>query len=243
MNKTNLKEIFMGLQEQMYCKLSTNQKVLKHPVSKGDSTEVNWKEWFSTYLPKRYKADKAFIIDCDDNLSEQIDLVIYDQQYSPFAFNQDGEIYIPAESVYAVFEIKQVLNKKHIQYAGEKIESVRLLRRTSAQIPYAGGIYPPKKPFEIIGGIITQRSVWKESLGKGFEKYISDLSQNQRINIGCVLENGAFIIEYDKQASIIKSTKNEALIFFFLKLLIELQKRATVPAIDIECYAKALDSI
>ena len=72
------------------------------------------------------------MIDCKGNISDEIDMVIYDQQYSPFLFNRDTSLFIPAESVYAVLEIKQDLNKKHIEYAGRKASSVRLLHRTSA---------------------------------------------------------------------------------------------------------------
>ncbi|WP_164931376.1 hypothetical protein [Longirhabdus pacifica] len=39
-----------------------------------------------------------------------------------------------------------------------------------------------------------------------------------------------------------RSTKDEILIFFFLNLVNDLQKRGTVPAIDIKQYMKVLDS-
>ena len=42
--------------------------------------------------------------------SEQIDVVVFDRQYSPFIFNYEGQTIIPAESVYAVFEAKQTVN-------------------------------------------------------------------------------------------------------------------------------------
>lgn len=34
----------------------------------------------STYLSKRYCADKAFVIDSIGNISDEIDIVIYDRQ-------------------------------------------------------------------------------------------------------------------------------------------------------------------
>jgi len=46
-----------------------------------------------------------------------------------------------------------------------------------------------------------------------------------------------------KNDVLMKSTEEESLIFFFLKLLIELQSLGTTPAIDINCYGSALDSI
>lgn len=244
MNKIDLKQLFYDLQKQMITKLSTNRMSIMHPGAKGDASELNWIQWLKDYLPKRYCVDKAFIIDCENNISDQIDVVIYDQQYSPFVFNQDSVIYIPAESVYAVFEVKQELNKEYIEYAGKKAGSVRSLHRTSAPIPHAGGFYPPKPPGKIIAGILTLSSTWAEPLGPSLEEHIKNLPTNQGLDIGCCLQYGSFKVNYnDSQISIEKSTSEESFIYFFLKLLMELQKLATIPAMEIECYARALDSI
>lgn len=90
---------------------------------------------------KRYKVDKGIVIDSTGKQSEQIDLIIYDAQYSYLVFRQNDTLLIPAESVYAVFEVKQNLNKERIEYAGAKAKSVRELLRTSAPIKHAGGEY------------------------------------------------------------------------------------------------------
>ena len=60
-----------------------------------------------TYLPERYRADKAYVVDSKGAFSDQIDVVVYDRQYSPFIFTYENETIIPAESVYAVFEAKR----------------------------------------------------------------------------------------------------------------------------------------
>jgi hypothetical protein len=46
-------------------------------------------------------------------------------------------MYIPAESVYAVFEVKQDV-KGNIDYAAQKVESVRRLKRTSIEMVASG---------------------------------------------------------------------------------------------------------
>jgi hypothetical protein len=244
LSKIDIKSLFLSLQEQMTAKLSTNREMILHPGAKGDASELNWIEWFQKYLPKRYSVNKAFVIDCEGNISEQIDVVIYDQQYSPFIFNQDSVLYIPAESVYAIFEVKQELNKQYIEYAGEKAASVRRLKRTSAIIPHAGGHYAPKTPFTIQAGILTLSSSWNPPIGESLEAKLRRLPENQRLNLGCILQGGAFQVNYiNDSLHIEKSTPEESLIFFFLKLFEELQKMGTTPALDVECYAKALDSI
>ena len=162
-----------------------------------------------------------------------------------FVFNQDGAIYIPAESVYAVFEVKQELDKANFLYAAEKIKSVRLLNRTSAPIVHAGGeIHDPKPPFRIMGGVLTLDSGWADTFGKGFKNCVKSFDEHSQIDIGCVFEKASYTLTYQEESySLNTSQKEETLIYFFLKLLINLQKLGTVPAMDIEAYARAIKSI
>ncbi|MDR0979076.1 MAG: hypothetical protein LBL91_03985 [Lachnospiraceae bacterium] len=244
-NTVDIKELFYDLQKEMLDSYKTNNAI-KHMPSKGDNNEIIWIEWLRKYLPKRYSVDKAIIIDNNGYTSDQIDLVIYDMQYTPFVFNKGNMKYIPAESVYAVFEIKPTINKEYIEYAKNKIKSVRNLERTSASIHHAGGTFDPKKPHNIIGGILTNKVEWQKKFGKEFkENILSNANITNRIDLGIALEEGTFEITYDKdkKPQFFVSKKNEALITFFVKMIVTLQKCGTVPAIDITKYAKALDSI
>ena len=87
MNKIDLKQLFEGLQGQMQAQLSTNRDFITHPGSKGDALENAWIEWLRTYLPNRYSVDKAIVIDCEGNTSQQMDIVIYDNWFTPFIFS------------------------------------------------------------------------------------------------------------------------------------------------------------
>ena len=145
--------------------LETSRKVISHPGTKGEASELNWCNMLGKYLPARYRVSKAFVLDSEGQLSEQIDIAIYDRQYSPFLFNEDGALYVPAESIYAVFEVKQELNRSHVKYAGEKAASVRRLVRTTAPITHAGGVFEAKNPNPIIAGILCLESSWNPPLG------------------------------------------------------------------------------
>jgi len=236
-----MKELFLAMQQEMLSRLNLIREHVTHAPTKGGAVELNWIEFLSTYLPNRYCVDTAFIVDNTGARSDQIDLVIYDQQYSPFVFCQAGIKYIPAESVYAIFEVKQSLSKQHIEYAAEKAESVRKLKRTSMPIVHAGGTYPARPIFDIIVGIITTSSDWKPPFGKSFQDVMGTLNQSKMLNIGCALEGGSFLLKSD--GTIDTSSAEEALIFFFIKLFSLLQNLGTVPAMDIDLYSRALDSI
>jgi len=240
MNKKaiELTDLFKGLQEDMICRLTINRKI-PHSGAKGNATELRWLDFFSCYFPKRYNFSKGFVIDSNGNLSDEIDIIVYDRQYSPFFFNKDGILYIPAESVYAVFEVKQKIDKEYITYTGNKIESVRKLHRTSAPIAHAGGTYAPKPLAHIIGGILALDSGWDKLFDKELIDALNSLNARQEIDIGLALNSGSFIVNYYPTIQI-KPNKKDPLLFFMLHLFIKLQEVATVPAIEIQKYFKEL---
>lgn len=242
MEQIDLRDLFKGMQEQMLSSLELGRTQIKHNGEKGEATEESWRQWLRTYLPKRYKVDKAFVVDCEGNLSEQVDIVIYDSQYSYFVFKHEQVTYVPAESVYAVIEVKQSLTKTNIEYAGNKAESVRKLKRTSVEIPFAAGKYRPKPLHNILAGIVAIDSKWSDSLGDTFYKDICELTGDCRLDFGCALKQGSFWIDYIPDFCVKKSEDDEALLFLFLQLLMNLQSIGTVPAIDIKAYAKSLKS-
>ena len=242
MTQVDILKLFKNMQTQMESTLDLGRSSISHPGEMGEAAEESWRSWLRKYLPRRYCVDKAFVIDSEGNRSDQIDIVIYDGQYSYFVFKHEQVIYIPAESVYAVIEVKQNLNKAHIDYAGEKAASVRQLIRTSVEIPFVGGIYRPKPLHKIIAGIITIESDWKDPLGDTLKKNLKGLDDDHSIEFGCAIKHGSFWTQYSPQFRVHRSTADESLLFFFLELLKSLQTIGTVPAIDINEYAKVLHS-
>ena len=172
MPEIKLSDLYAEMQKEMLQKLQTGAFSLVHSGSKGDNTEANWIEWFRAYLPERYKVDNAIIIASTGKKSQQIDLVIYDAQYSYLVFHQGNTKLIPAESVYAVFKVKQELNKEYIEYAGEKAKSVRSLHRASARIKHAGGNYDPKPLHEVLAGVLTTRSTWASPISSNVKQFL-----------------------------------------------------------------------
>lgn len=249
-HKINLLKLFLGLQKAMSEKLKMLRENIDHEATKGDGCENIWIQFLESYLPKRYSVVKAKIVDYIGNTSDQIDVVIYDRQYTPFVLNDSGIKYIPAESVYAVFEAKQDVNKDQLEYASKKINSVRKLLRTSAPVIDRGEEKPAPVLFKIIGGFLCQDNCWRGTIGKSkhFREYIKKADENHIIDLGCVLNDRSFITEIDL-TDILKPVVNinfsadgETLIFFFLKLVAELQKLGTVRPIDLNKYIDQLKS-
>jgi hypothetical protein len=235
----SLQELLSDLHDDIEKRLHTARKSIGHPGSKGDASEGVWLELLQTYLPARYQAAKAFIVDSQGSFSNQIDVVIFDRQYSPFIFKFQGQTIIPAESVYAVFETKQTVNADLIKYSQDKIESVRKLHRTSLPIPHAGGVYPAKPPISIIGGILSFDSDWSPALGDSLTKALLNNQALGKLDIGCVAAHGYFCFDSQSSKYDIQEAGKPATAFLF-KLISQLQFSGTVPMIDIQAYSKWL---
>ena len=239
MNEWSLEKLLTSLHDDIQQRLETARKSLAHPGAKGDASENVWRDLFNSYLPKRYQAAKAHVVDSGGAFSDQIDVVIYDRQYSPFIFRYEEQTIIPAESVYAIFEAKQTLNKEHIKYAREKVASVRRLDRTSLPIPHAGGTYPPKPLIPIFGGLLTLESDWSPPLGEALHAALGDGNGDDHLDFGCAAAHGFFTFDGDAGAYRTHLGGKPATAFLF-NLISQLQFSGTAPMIDVQAYARWL---
>ena len=239
MSTWSLSNLLAGLHLDIERRLATARHTFAHPGTKGSASEHVWLELLQTYLPRRYHAETAHVVDSNGVFSEQLDVVVFDRQYSPFIFNYEGQVIIPAESVYAVFEAKQIIDAGQVAYARKKVASVRRLYRTSLPIPHAGGTYPPKPLPYIFGGLLTFESDWKPALGEPLKEALKgDL--DERLDIGCVAAHGTFGCDVEGCYTITPEGKPATA--FLLELIARLQASATVPMIDVRAYARWLAS-
>jgi hypothetical protein len=237
MSTWSLTQLLSGLHDDIEGRLATARKAFGHAVTKGDASERVWLDMLQTYLPQRYQAEKAHVVDSNGEFSEQMDVVIFDRQYSPLIFKFEGQTIIPAESVYGVFEAKQTINAGHIEYAQKKVATVRRLYRTSLPIPHAGGTYAPKPLPHILGGILTFESDWSPRLGQPLTEALTGAPEG-RLDLGCVAAHGTFAC--DEKGCHIITPQGKPATAFLLELIARLQSSATVPMIDTRAYARWL---
>lgn len=236
--KEFLQRAFASEQSCLVAKLQSSDRVI-HDGDRGEVNEQFFIEVLRHYLPNRYTVHKASILDSDGQISDSIDVVVHDRQYTPTLLDSDAHRYVPAEAVYAIFECKPTINKAYLEYAGKKAESVRRLKRTSVPIAHAGGSYPAKAHVDIIAGILTIDVEWKEGLGESFEKCLSGLAGLQRIDCGLAVDGHSFDVFAGSNQVTYCKTEN-ALVFFLFRFLNQLQTLGTVPAIDWNAYAAQL---
>ena len=233
--RLDLSEVFRRVQHEMLASLSVG-RLFEHASTAGAATEHHWLEMFARYLPKAYRAAPAFIIDSTGRRSRQIDIAIFDQLHSPLLFPHASGVHVPAESVYAVFEVKPTFSRQWLRDAAEKAASVRILHRTT------------RRPQPILAGLLAATSVWSEST---FQPNLRRSLLSTPLDIGCCLKHGSFEQTRTLQISSRKRTAggvvrvsnaDESLIFFLLRLLERLRARGPAPEINLMHYAASLRS-
>ncbi len=226
--------IYNSLQKEMEAKLNIATSV-DHPNHKGSEVEAGWLEWMRTYLPTRYSVTTGKVIDCRGNTSDQIDIIVYDRIFSPPVIERSDFSYVPAESVYAVFEVKQTLDLDNIKYSMKKAESVRRLIRTNANVRHVDGVSKTELK-HIIAGILARKKNMKIDSDK-FTSMIIDADDWSILDFGCSADGYGFERIDNK---IEPFQDNNSLVRFLYSFLTKLQGTGSVPAIDYKEYLKNL---
>ncbi|TDC49979.1 hypothetical protein E1212_16260 [Jiangella ureilytica] len=241
---------FQAREQQLAATLGLGGALTNHGTLVGTGTEHGWNGVLSRFLPGRYGLATGKVVDSQGHQSEQIDLIVYDTFYSPLLFKVADATFVPAESVYAVFEVKQALNKAYLDAAAAKVQSVRRLHRTSALIPNQFGkeIRKDLNSMPILGGILASGSDWAVPFEDALRKHLQNQQRDQAIDLGCALGAGAFdtvrqpIRDGRNLVELSVSVPHRSLSYFMMRLLHRLQQLGTVGAIDYEAYATPLEA-
>ncbi len=234
----SLPRLMQALHERVEQDLKITREALAHPSAKGDSSEAVWTTLFTKYLPQRYAAAKATIVDSNGRFSDQIDIVLFDRQYTPLIFEHKNEMVVPAEAVYALFEAKQDIRPRYVRYAQQKVASVRRLHRTSAPVQTIDG-ERTATPQPILAGFLAFENTWKTAdIGKYLSPLLAADQEEGRLDFGCIAVYGTFGCQGADSAS--PAPHDKATTCFLLELITRLQRMGTAPAIDMAAYARWL---
>jgi hypothetical protein len=234
----SLPKLMRAQHERVEQDLKASREAVAHPSAKGDSSEAVWTSLFTRYLPQRYAAAKATIVDSNRQFSDQIDIVLFDRQYTPLIFEHHGQVIVPVEAVYALFEAKQDIRAHFVKYAQRKVSSVHRLHRTSVPVQTIDG-QRTATPQPILGGFLAFESKWTAAtIGKNFPPLLAADQGEGRLDFGCIASHGTFGCEGADYVT--WAPHRRATTCFLLELITRLQRMGTAPAIDMGAYARWL---
>lgn len=88
-----------------------------HSGLTGDFREKLWLDFFRLIIPQKYSlAQGVIIIDSEGNQSKEVDIAVFDEQYTPYVFRYNSLKFIPIEAVSIVISCKsKEWNKGELQ--------------------------------------------------------------------------------------------------------------------------------
>ena len=110
-----------------------------HTVIRGDERAAALANFLRNRLPRSLAIGKGEAIDYKDNRTGQLDLIIYDQARSSPVTVQQENLLVPAESLFAVIEVKSILTQVEWHKCYLAADKVRKLR------PFKHNFIGPRK--------------------------------------------------------------------------------------------------
>lgn len=126
-----LEEVFNDFSNEMLSNFEKVRKAIKHKGKKGEAVENIVKKFLRDYLPENLGICSGEVLDSKGNHSRELDVIIYDAQKTPIFFKSEDSQVIPVECVYAVIEVKTLLNKAELNKIYVNMDSVKKLEKTA----------------------------------------------------------------------------------------------------------------
>ena len=105
---------YEGLEASLVNQLSLETP--NHNYTTGSYRENVWMSLFERMIPKKYCIEQGiFIIDSFGNISNEVDIAVYDETYTPYIFNYGKIKFIPVEAVSVVIQCKTRVEGKRMQ--------------------------------------------------------------------------------------------------------------------------------
>ena len=102
--------------------------LMPHFGERGRIAEEIIRNVLSRTLPKRFSIGTGVIISSKGDVSQQTDIVIFDNFFNSPLLSEFGSCVYPVETVYATIEVKSVLTKSELRSSLAAIRKLRSLR-------------------------------------------------------------------------------------------------------------------
>lgn len=124
MNDKILKNIFDNLESSLKNEMRIR---IQHNLEDGKYREYLVKRILSKIVPSKYEITNGFVIDSQNNKSDEMDIIIYDKSYVPPFFDETYTV-VPIESVIAVIQVKTTLTWDQLGKSIDNLNSIDKLK-------------------------------------------------------------------------------------------------------------------
>jgi hypothetical protein len=129
----------------------------RHGATIGGFREDIWREMFEQIIPKKFVIEQSvFILDSKGRVSNEVDLAIFDETYTPYIFRYGRLKFLPIEAVAVVIECKSSsLEQEKLKNWAESIAALMTSRVSYARM-YSNIVVGTKNPDPINKSKLTQ---------------------------------------------------------------------------------------
>lgn len=105
---------------------------ISHNTTIGSFREDIWRSMFEQIIPKKFVIEQSvFIIDSEGRISNEVDLAIFDETYTPYIFRYSRLKFIPIEAVAVVIECKsQSLDQEKLENWAKSVAALTTSRKS-----------------------------------------------------------------------------------------------------------------
>jgi len=202
-----LDELFGRVSDRLKIEFEDQAKILGHPGEVGTGRENVLKSILTKYIPKRYAVESGFVVDALGNKSEQMDIIIYEVNYTPVFEIVEGKRFFPCETVVAVGQVRtEIGSRKEMQDCLSNIKSVKQLDRSNKgtnELITGPGIslrslepFDPNKKFrdQIFGFIFCSSSIKSDLMVAELQQF--NKQNERRLWTNVIVNYNEFLIEY-----------------------------------------------
>lgn len=116
-------------QKKLNAAIDQIHRSIPHSGEMGALIEQQFRSHLEEILPESIGVSHGFVVDSNDEISRQMDIILYDKLNTPRIFASDGAQMFPVEATYACGEIKTYLNSSKLEDSFEKCSSYKNLCR------------------------------------------------------------------------------------------------------------------
>lgn len=183
--KENYASLEEGIVKQLYFEV-------EHGATIGHYREKIWGEMFKSIIPKKFVIEQSvFLIDSRGNVSNEVDLAIFDEMYTPYIFRYYDLKFIPLEAVAVVVECKsKSWDKDNLE---NWVQSISDLKTSSAQRSFARlatniayepvKTQPATRPLRVLCCLNERKKDLPTKAGRTFDVVIRAIKKEKRLEI------------------------------------------------------------
>ena len=138
----NIKDNYKYLEKSIVNQL--NLKVDNHYLTAGYNRERIWLDLFRQVIPMKFAIQQGvFLIDSDRGVSKEVDIAVFDEQFTPYIFNYGNIKFIPIEAVAVAIQCKsRSINENNLNEWFKEIEKLKAVTGGIARMATAIASFP-----------------------------------------------------------------------------------------------------